>query len=140
MILAVVFSAISKNQNLLAQSDIIGIWLTQDKEANVQIYTYSGKCYGKIVWLKTAAYKSGILFKDINNPVESLKKRQLMNLVILNDFTYSDNEWTDGTIYDPTDGSTYDCKIWLEDYNTMKVRGFWGFMYETETWTRTRTK
>jgi uncharacterized protein (DUF2147 family) len=119
-----------------AQTEILGTWLTQDKEAKVEFYKSNGKYYGKIIWLKNPTDEFGKPFTDVENPDKALQLRQLMNLVILSDFEYDDNEWIDGTLYDPNKGSTYNSKIWLEDNKTLKVRGYIGFLYETETWTK----
>ena len=120
------------------QSEIIGIWLTQDKEAKVQIFQNGSHCFGKIIWLKKPIDDKGNPVLDRNNPKDELKKRQFMNLVILNGFTYKDKEWIGGTMYDPTDGGTYDCKMWFENRDTLKVRGYLGFLYETESWSRVK--
>ena len=119
-----------------AQTEILGTWLTQDKEAKVELYKSDGKYYGKIVWLKNPTDEFGKPVTDVENPDKALQSRQLINLVILSDLKFDDNEWTDGTLYDPEKGSTYDSKIWLEDNKTLKVRGYIGFLYETETWTK----
>lgn len=119
-----------------AQSEIIGVWLTQDKEAKVQIFQTGSNYYGKIIWLKKPIDDKGNPVLDKNNPKDELKKRQLINLVIMNGFTYEDKERIGGTLYDPTDGGTYDCKIWIENKDTLKVRGYLGFLYETESWSR----
>jgi uncharacterized protein (DUF2147 family) len=121
-----------------SQSEIIGIWFTQDKEAKVQIFQTESGYYGKIIWLKKSIDEKGNPVLDKNNPKDESKKRQLMNLVILNGFTYEDKEWIGGIMYDPTDGGTYECKIWIENKNTLKVRGYLGFLYETESWTRVK--
>lgn len=44
--------------------------------------------------------------------------------------------WEEGKILDPESGKTYDCKIWLEDENTLKVRGSILFFGRTQTWHR----
>ena len=121
-----------------AQSEICGVWLSQDKEAKVQIFQTGIHYFGKIIWLKKPLDNKVKPVLDKNNPNDDLKKRQLMNLVILNGFTYDDKEWVDGKMYDPTDGGTYDCKMWMENTNTLKVRGYLGFLYETESWTRVK--
>jgi uncharacterized protein (DUF2147 family) len=50
----------------------------------------------------------------------------------------SENNWEKGTIYDPENGKTYSCKIYLENKNTMKIRGYIGISLigRTDTWTR----
>ena len=50
-----------------------------------------------------------------------------MGLVLLNDFEYEDEDWKNGTIYDPADGKIYSCSMWLESENSLRARGDWGF-------------
>jgi uncharacterized protein (DUF2147 family) len=119
-----------------AQSEITGVWLTQDKEVKVEIYVNNGKYFGKTIWLKNPNTKNGNPRLDEKNPNQSLRKRSLLNLVILTDFIYEDNEWINGKLYDPNEGETYSCKMWLENPKTLKVRGYVGFLYETETWAK----
>ena len=57
-------------------------------------------------------------------------------------FKHDEGEWTDGKILDPASGEVYSSKLWLEDNNTMKVRGYGGMMdlfYRTQTWKRIGT-
>nr|WP_321406688.1 DUF2147 domain-containing protein [uncultured Carboxylicivirga sp.] len=52
-----------------------------------------------------------------------------MGLKLLEGFTYDndDEEWVDGTIYDPKSGSTYKCLMWFDgDPNTLMVKGYIG--------------
>ena len=46
-----------------------------------------------------------------------------------------DKLWSDGEILDPENGTTYDCKIWLEN-GQLQVRGYVAFFYRTQTWER----
>jgi uncharacterized protein (DUF2147 family) len=114
---------------------ILGVWLTQIKDAKIEIYQKASKYFGRVVWLAEPTDAAGRPKLDKNNPNESLKSRSLMNIDILTGFVYDDGEWTDGTIYDPKDGETYDCKLWIEQGNLM-VRGYLGWLYDTKTWTK----
>ena len=110
---------------------ILGLWLTQEKDSQVQIYKGTdGKYYGKIVWLQTPL-ENGKPKVDDQNPKKSLQNRPIMGLLLLVGFKFDkgDNEWNDGTIYDPNNGSTYDCYMWFEknDLNTLHVKGYIGF-------------
>jgi uncharacterized protein (DUF2147 family) len=67
----------------------------------------------------------------------------LLGMRMLAGFEFKgDNLWEDGTIYDPESGSTYQCKISLEDNNTMSIRGFIGISAfgRTDTWKRLQLK
>ncbi len=94
--------------------------------------------YGKITWLKKPNDARGKPFTDTENPDKSKRNQPFIGLIILKNFEYKDNEWINGTIYDPESGKTYTCTIWLSDKSTLKVRGYWGIFHETQTWTKTK--
>ena len=117
---------------------IIGIWLTSGKEpARIQVYKQGNTYYGKIVWLKNPT-TNGVAKVDSKNPDKSKRSREIIGLVILNNFSFDDEEWSGGKIYDPESGNTYSCNLSLKDNNTLKVRGYIGIslLGRTETWTR----
>jgi uncharacterized protein (DUF2147 family) len=120
------------------QNQIVGKWLSDDKEGITEIYKQNGKYYGKITWLNKPNDDKDHPFNDTENPNKLLREQPLIGLVILKDFNYGDNEWKEGTIYDPESGKTYTCTIWLSGNNIIKVRGYWDIFYETQTWTKTK--
>jgi uncharacterized protein (DUF2147 family) len=111
---------------------------------NFNSQSISGKYYGKIVWLREPIDPvTGKPKTDKNNPDESLKKVPLKGFRMLKDFVYKgDGEWADGTIYDPQNGSTYNCVIKLRDDNTLDIRGYIGIKTfgRTDVWKRLVTK
>ena len=120
---------------------IVGEWYTENNKSVVKIYKVGNKYYGKIIWLKAPNDKNGKPKLDKNNEDEKLQKRPLLNLVILKDFEYDeDNEWDDGEIYNPEDGETYSCTMTLIDKNTLEVRGYVGIslLGKSQTWKRKR--
>ncbi len=122
---------------------ILGVWLTEEGKAKVQIYKKDdGKYYGKIIWLKEPTYPDGRPKVDRHNPDPKLRNRPIIGLEILKGFEWDedDNEWDDGEIYDPESGNTYDAYMWLEDENTLKIRGYIGFSMigRTTTWKRVK--
>ena len=110
--------------------DIKGKWLTEAGDAQVEIYESNGKMNGKIVWLE-----KGPDTKDVHNKDEKLRSRQLMGVNILSGLTKKEDKWEGGRIYNPKNGKNYKCAIWL-DGDKLKVRGYIGFLYETQTWKR----
>ena len=110
--------------------DIKGKWLTEAGDAQVEIYEQNGKMNGKIVWLA-----KGPDTKDVHNKDEKLRSRKLMGVNILSGLTKKKDKWEGGRIYNPKNGKDYKCAIWLEG-DQLKVRGYIGFLYETQTWTR----
>jgi uncharacterized protein (DUF2147 family) len=133
--------------NLFAQSgnteadQILGVWLTGNEKAKVQVYKCGDKYCGKIVWLKEPFYEDGKAKHDKNNPDEKLQSRPTMGMNLLTDFEYDDDlEWEDGEIYDPEEGKTYSCVINMDedDKKILNVRGYIGFSFigRTDSWTR----
>jgi len=110
--------------------DIKGKWITESGDANVEIYEQNGKINGKIIWLK-----EGPETKDRHNPDKKLQGRKLMGVNILSGLSKKKDKWEGGQIYDPHNGKSYKCSIWLEG-SMLKVRGYIGFLYETQTWKR----
>ena len=121
-----------------AQSDKLeGVWFNDKKDAKIQIYkAKDGKFYGKILWLKEPV-ENGKPKLDKNNPKDQLQKQPLVGLVILKGFEKDGDAYEDGTIYDPENGKTYDCKITLNG-NTASIRGYIGFSWigRTTVWAR----
>ena len=127
----------------IAQSDgdkLVGVWQPSEGTAMVKIDKIGNKYFGRIVWLKNPLDDDGNPRTDVNNPDESLRSTPLKGYRMLKDFTYNEEEklWLDGTIYDPKNGTTYNCKITLTEENKIEVRGFVGTAVfgRTDVWTR----
>ena len=137
----------SRSQAQAKADRIVGYFLTYDDEtgaekSQVQIYkATNGKYYGKIVWLKEPT-KNGKPKVDDKNPEVKLQTRPIMGLLILKDFTYSssDEEWSEGTIYNPASGKTYSCYMNFETATRLKIRGYigasWMGLGKTAYWTK----
>lgn len=112
---------------------IIGEWMSSKKDTKFEIFKKDNKYYGKIIW------GTGSETKDVKNPDPKLRTREVIGLVMLNDFAFDGNEtWLNGTIYDPREGKSYSCKITLKSPNQINVRGYIGISLfgRTETWTK----
>ncbi|TAF34662.1 MAG: DUF2147 domain-containing protein [Cytophagales bacterium] len=120
-----------------AQS-VVGTWKTIDDETGkprslVQIYEQGGKLYGKITkFFPEPNEEENPLCKECKG---TKKNQPILGMIIIENLKKNGNEWKSGTILDPKNGSVYDCKIWLED-NELKVRGYLGFFYRTQTWVK----
>jgi uncharacterized protein (DUF2147 family) len=135
------------SQNLFSQADgdnLIGLWEPSNGKARVKIEKIGTKYFGKIIWLRepidpvTKAAKM-----DKNNPDEKMRTVPLKGYRMLKDFTFKGKgEWTDGTIYDPENGSTYSSVIKMKDANTLDIRGFIGVkaLGRSDVWKRLAAK
>ena len=123
---------------------LVGIWAPSNGKARVKVEKIGNKYYGKIVWLREPIDPVTQLPKvDKNNPDASMQNVPLKGYRLLKDFIYSGkNEWTEGTIYDPENGSTYSCLITMKDNNTLDIRGYIGLkaLGRTDVWKRLEIK
>lgn len=123
---------------------LLGVWEPSNGKARVKVEKIGNKYYGKIVWLKEPLDPATNLAKvDKNNPDESVRNVPLKGYRMLKDFTFSDkDEWSNGTIYDPENGSTYKCIIKMTDNNTLDIRGYIGIeaLGRTDIWKRLEMK
>jgi uncharacterized protein (DUF2147 family) len=126
------------NTTAKAQADKIeGFWYNDKKDAKIQIYKSSdGKFYGKIVWLKEPAV-NGKPKLDEKNSNKAMRTHPIVGLVILKNLEKSDDAYSEGTIYDPENGKTYDCKL-SNKGKTLSIRGYIGFSLigRTTVWER----
>ncbi|WP_317898407.1 DUF2147 domain-containing protein [Aurantibacillus circumpalustris] len=124
------FNAQSKNPDA-----VLGTWLTASGKAKVQIYKEGNKYNGKIVWLRNPNYEDGKIKVDKNNPDKAKQSVPLVGLNMLKNFVFDDDEWEDGTIYDPENGKTYSCTIKFRN-GMLDLRGYIGISLigRTQTW------
>lgn len=114
-------------------SAINGIW--QSKSGGyVQIHPQGDHWVGTVV-----GSSDGVARYDKNNPDPKLKGRRLLDVTLLKGLKYQgDNEWDDGSIYDPNNGKTYSAKATLKGPDTLEVRGYIGIslLGRSQTWHR----
>ena len=125
---------------------VLGMWMTADGKARIEIVHNDQTYEGRIVWLKEPAYPAddakgmaGQSKVDRENPDKTLNTRPIIGLLLVQGFKYAgDNVWDGGTIYDPESGKTYSCTMTLKMDGTLKVRGYVGISWfgRTEIWAR----
>jgi uncharacterized protein (DUF2147 family) len=117
--------------------DIVGKWKTIDDETGkeksiVEIYKKGDKYFGKIIEILDPAKRKN----KCKLCTDYRKDQPIVGMEIIKDLEQDDDEFEDGTILDPNNGKIYDCKIWLEDKNTLNVRGYVMFFFRTQKWIR----
>lgn len=126
---------------LLGQNNsITGKWKTIDDETGeaksvVSIYEKEGKYYGKIVKLFRAPDQDPDPVCNECPEDDPRYKEKILGMEIIKDLRKDEEEYVGGTVLKPDEGKIYNCKMWLEN-GKLKVRGYWGFLYRTQTWTR----
>ena len=134
-------SASAHDEKCTADS-IVGIWLTEKKDAKVEMYKDAGGYSGQIVWLQEPNGKDGKAKVDENNPDKAKQAQPVVGLVNVHNLKYdSDCSWHDGKIYDPKVGKTYDANAELESNGqNLDLRGYIGISLfgRTTTWRRVK--
>lgn len=128
-------NAIAATADEDAAASPLGRWTTIDDESGtaksiVMIYEHEGKLRGKVV-------------KLLENPGATCDKctgrnkdRPVLGMIIMWDMERDGDEWSGGKLFDPKKAKTYRGKIWLEGEDTLKVRGYSGPFFRTQTWHR----
>jgi len=116
-----------------ADNSAVGVWKTIDDETGkeksiIRIYERDGMLFGEVV---------DLLLKPDDTLCTKCKgelhNKPVVGMTILQNMKKDGDKYSDGTILDPEKGKTYQCKLWLEG-NNLKVRGYIGFLYRTQTW------
>jgi uncharacterized protein (DUF2147 family) len=125
----------------LALDSPVGTWKTVDEKtgkvvSEVELYDQGGKLFGKIVKLTEPNDAQGKPKVCTKCPGAD-KDKPIVGLVILKDMSPSGDRYKGGTIMDPDDGKIYKSEVWAED-GALKVRGYLGIFYRTQTWQKAR--
>ncbi len=137
-LLACLLSALTITASAQKADAILGSWVNPSGEDHILIYKKGDKFFGRLDWIKYPNDEQGKPKTDKNNPDPAQRSRPDLGLELLKNFTFDgENQYIDGTIYDPQNGKTYSCKMTLNG-NTLKIRGYIGISLfgRTETWTR----
>lgn len=106
---------------------LMGKWLSEDGDAIINLFEDHGEIFGKIIWLKEPNNEKGHPKVDDKNPNPTLQRRKVLGLVIMKNFVYKKGLfWSDGSIYDPKTGKTYDANIELKEKDILSLRGYVG--------------
>ncbi|MDP1911258.1 MAG: DUF2147 domain-containing protein, partial [Hyphomicrobium sp.] len=104
-----------------ADNAATGVWIDHTGRGAVEITECNGKLCGHVAWVEDAK-NAGECGKQIIGNVKSVGK----------------NKWDNGWIYDPDRGSKYDVELTATGADKLKVVGYAGtkWLSETYTWKR----
>ena len=128
------------NVSIVQAQSIFGKWKTIDDETNepksiVEITERDGKIYGKIIQLFRGPDEDPDPLCTECPEEDSRYNKQVLGMEIIRNMEPDGSEFTGGTILDPKVGKIYRCRLWLEE-NNLKVRGYWGPFFRTQTWVK----
>lgn len=116
---------------------MVGVWLTKGSRSQIEIAPCGADLCGSIVWLPPEADGGPSTARDDHNRDPKLRQRRLLGLEIMTGFRPSGaNEWSDGEIYNPDDGRTYEPTFTLREDGSLKVEACVLFICQSEVWRR----
>lgn len=115
---------------------ILGVWRTpSDGGSTVRISACGDAVCGQIV--SSPALRADPNLRDGRNSDASLRTRRLQGLRILQVRPGGPGRWSDGWVYNPTDGKTYRGSITLTPEGRLRLTGcVVRPLCQTQTWTR----
>ena len=124
---------------LVFSQDIFGKWKTIDDETGeeksiVEIYEENNIVFGRIIEILNPDRKDALCDKCEGSD----KNKPISGMVILKNMVKDDEYYEGGTIFNPSKGKQYKCKLWLneDDKNVLNVRGYIAFLFVTQYWKR----
>jgi len=118
-----------------AAAPITGSWYTDGKRAIVNVAPCGTKLCGKIT--RFIEKPKDNVTTDVNNPDPQMRKRKLIGLPVLSEFSEDGTQWR-GQIYDPEHGKTYRSVVYKAANGNLIVKGCIGPFCKSQTWTAAR--
>ena len=123
-----------------SESAIVGTWESDQKDVRMEYFKDGDRYAARLLWGNLVVESDGVTSKkDVKNPDEKLRSRDILGIVSLNGLKWDGAEYTGGRIYDPPSGKTFNCKAWM-DGDKLFMRGYLGIslLGKTVSWHRYR--
>ena len=130
--------------------EVTGMWKSYKEEtgkprALVRVFVENGILKGKVIKsLNPKGENSAICTKCPKDGKFASRGDSMIGLTFIKGLRQNDDgRWVgDDALLDPDSGKIYDAKIWVpkDEPDKLKVRGFMGFFYRTQTWNRVSDK
>lgn len=115
-------------------SGVVGCWKTvSDKDGKLDSIVCLEEKNGELRGEITKLFDESDPNPTCDRCKGKLKDRPILGMTILWGMKKDKDVWRGGKILDPENGETYSCVIWSEG-NKLKVRGYLGIFYRTQTW------
>ena len=125
----------------MAQMSPVGVWQTVDDKdgapkSEIRIVENAGVVSGKIEKILDPTAKPG---EKCVECTDERKDQVILGMEIMRGLKKADGKdvWEGGTILDPKNGKVYKATVTpIEGGKKLQMRGYIGFFYRTQTWTR----
>ena len=123
------------SNNLFAESDLFGYWLTPGSIVLIEKCDKHLCAKIETIFVEEGRDPKSIL--DDNNKNKSLRSRTIVGINVLSGFSIDDAEqkkFKDGKVYDPRRGREFKANIYLKEDGSLKVEGCLAFICDDEEW------
>src|SRR5262249_28731428 len=118
--------------------ELIGTWLTQEKDAQIKVAPCGKALCGTVAWLRDAVdQKTGKPPVDDKNPDPAKRTRRILGIQIFAMEQDASGSWAGG-IYNSDDGKTYEGRLSPQGDSELEVQGCSGSLCGSEVWTRAK--
>ncbi len=125
----------------MAQMNPVGLWQTVDDKdgtvkSEIRIVETAGVFSGKVERILDPKSKPGETCVECT---DERKDQPILGMEILRGLKKSDDQdlWDGGKILDPNNGKVYRATVKpIDGGKKLQMRGYIGFFYRTQTWTR----
>lgn len=115
------------------QDRILGTWLSTTGGLKVEVFKTGNEYKAKVLWFDDSDDSSKPMETrtDEQNPDQTLRKRKIIGLEVLNKLTYNPHtkQWHHGIIYDANSGREWSSSVSLLKNDLLKVKGYWKFEF-----------
>jgi uncharacterized protein (DUF2147 family) len=132
---------------VVTKTSILGDWTTQGYGARVRVRPCEAnpeQICGVVTWLWEPLGKDSKPLLDVQNSDVSLQSRPVIGLDIIHGFSPMTHngqaqQWSQGKIYNPADGRTYNAKIKQRNADTLELEGCMLMFCAKQIWRRLPT-
>jgi uncharacterized protein (DUF2147 family) len=114
---------------------ILGRWHTPEDRAIVEIAPCGAQLCGTII-SAIPLPNTATPPRDVHNPDPTLRTRSIIGVRILGGFVRGRDKWTNGTIYNPSNGKSYRSEMSLAADGRLRVSGCVSVICQTQIWRR----
>lgn len=136
-LMALLFATLNMSAQT-AGDKILGTYkAVQDGKVSKVKFMKNGNGYkAQIIWLAEPNNPDGTPKCDTKNPYKAKRNIHSDRIVLIDKITYKDGAWSDGKIYDPTNGKTFNVSIKFKDAKTLAVTGSLLVFKKTLYWSK----
>jgi uncharacterized protein (DUF2147 family) len=119
--------------------ELVGVWESLDHNFKIEMFKADKDYEAHLLYGNHVVEKDGTFKTDTKNPDPNLRSRSLKGIVLIKGLVWDNGQWSGGTLYDGSSGSTYQCKAEIKD-GVLLLRGFRGTPLFGETIKLQRTR